>query len=295
MIKTFLKDNQIQFLQDESLKKHITFKVGGEAKFVAMPQTKHQAAKLLKFLKENNIKYYIIGRGSNVIFRDEGFDGVIIKTSNMQNIEFIGEDKVYADSGVVLNVLCKTLQEKSLAGLEFCYGIPGNVGGGLFMNCGAYGGEISSAVCEVEYIDENGNFQKIDVKDCQFSYRHSIFQNNDWFITGCTFKLTKGDKTQILSFMEDIMQRRIDKQPLDKPSAGSSFKRPVGYFAAALIDECGLKGYSIGGAQVSEKHAGFIVNTGNATCNDIVALAEYVERTVMQKKGVAIEKEMIIV
>ncbi len=295
MIKTFLKDNQIQFLQDESLKKHITFKVGGEAKFVAMPQTKHQAAKLLKFLKENNIKYYIIGRGSNVIFRDEGFDGVIIKTSNMQNIEFIGEDKVYADSGVVLNVLCKTLQEKSLAGLEFCYGIPGNVGGGLFMNCGAYGGEISSAVCEVEYIDENGNFQKIDVKDCQFSYRHSIFQNNDWFITGCTFKLTKGDKTQILSFMEDIMQRRIDKQPLDKPSAGSSFKRPVGYFAAALIDECGLKGYSIGGAQVSEKHAGFIVNTGNATCNDIVALAEYVEQTVMQKKGVAIEKEMIIV
>jgi len=295
MIKTFLKDNQIQFLQNESLKKHITFKVGGEAKFVAMPQTKHQAANLIKFLKENNIKYYIIGRGSNVIFRDEGFDGVIIKTSNMQNIEFIGEDKVYADSGVVLNVLCKTLQEKSLAGLEFCYGIPGNVGGGLFMNCGAYGGEISSAVCEVEYIDENGIFQKIDVKDCQFSYRHSIFQNNDWFITGCTFKLTKGDKTQILSFMEDIMQRRIDKQPLDKPSAGSSFKRPAGYFAAALIDECGLKGYSIGGAQVSEKHAGFIVNTGNATCNDIVSLAEYVEQTVMQKKGVAIEKEMIIV
>ena len=295
MIKTFLKDNQIQFLQNESLKKHITFKVGGEAKFVAMPQTKHQAANLFKFLKENNIKYYIIGRGSNVIFRDERFDGVIIKTSNMQNIEFIGEDKVYADSGVVLNVLCKSLQEKSLAGLEFCYGIPGNVGGGLFMNCGAYGGEISSAVCEVEYIDENGNFQKIDVKDCQFSYRHSIFQNNDWFITGCTFKLTKGDKTQILSFMEDIMQRRIDKQPLDKPSAGSSFKRPAGYFAAALIDECGLKGYSIGGAQVSEKHAGFIVNTGNATCNDIVALAEYVEQTVMQKKGVAIEKEMIIV
>jgi len=295
MIKTFLKDNQIQFLQNESLKKHITFKVGGEAKFVAMPQTKHQAANLFKFLKENNIKYYIIGRGSNVIFRDEEFDGVIIKTSNMQNIEFIGEDKVYADSGVVLNVLCKTLQEKSLAGLEFCYGIPGNVGGGLFMNCGAYGGEISSAVCEVEYIDENGIFQKIDVKDCQFSYRHSIFQNNDWFITGCTFKLTKGDKTQILSFMEDIMQRRIDKQPLDKPSAGSSFKRPAGYFAAALIDECGLKGYSIGGAQVSEKHAGFIVNTGNATCNDIVSLAEYVEQTVMQKKGVAIEKEMIIV
>ena len=295
MIKTFLQENKIHFLENESLKKHITFKVGGNADFVVMPDSEKQVIMLLKFLKEHHVKYYVLGRGSNVIFKDEGFDGVVIKTSNLQTIEFLKDNKVYVGAGVVLNALCKALQEKSLAGMEFCYGIPGNVGGGLYMNCGAYGGEICSAVCEVEYIDENCSLNKIKAEDCGFSYRHSIFQEKDWLITGCTFKLTKGNKEDILAFMEDIMQRRIDKQPLDKPSAGSSFKRPVGHFAAALIDECGLKGYSVGGAQVSEKHAGFIVNTGNATCNDIVALAEYVEKTVMEKSGVTIEKEMIIV
>lgn len=295
MLKTFLTENNIPFLENESLKRHTTFKVGGNAAFVAMPEDKIQALQLLKFLKENEIKYYTIGRGSNVIFRDSGFDGVIIKTANMQQIEYIDETTVFAGAGVPMNLLCKSLQENSLEGLEFCYGIPGNVGGGLYMNAGAYGGEISNAVYQVEYIDENCEVKTIDVKDCDFSYRHSVFQGKDWLITGCIFKLAKGDKDKILSFMEDIMQRRIDKQPLDKPSAGSSFKRPVGYFAAALIEQCGLKGCSVGGAQVSEKHSGFIVNTGDATCADIVALAEHVEKVVFEKTGVAIEKEMIII
>ena len=213
----------------------------------------------------------------------------------MQQIEYIDETTVFAGAGVPMNLLCKSLQENSLEGLEFCYGIPGNVGGGLFMNAGAYGGEICNAVCEVEYIDENFELKKLPVQNCDFGYRHSVFQGKNWFITGCTFKLEKGNKEEILGFMEDIMQRRITKQPLDKPSAGSSFKRPVGYFAAALIEECGLKGCSVGGAQVSEKHSGFIVNTGDATCKDIVALAEHVEKVVFEKTGVAIEKEMIIV
>ena len=295
MLKTFLTENNIPFLENESLKKHTTFKVGGNASFVALPEDKFQAVKLLKFLKENEIKYYIIGRGSNVIFRDNGFDGVVVKTANMQQVDYIGETAVFAGAGVPMNVLCKSLQEHSLEGLEFFYGIPGNVGGGLYMNAGAYGGEICNAVCEVEYIDENCEIRTIDVKDCDFAYRHSVFQGKDWFITGCRFELKKGDKDKILEFMEDIMQRRIDKQPLDKPSAGSSFKRPAGYFAAALIEQCGLKGCSIGGAQVSEKHSGFIVNKGDATCSDIVALAEYVEKVVFEKTGVAIEKEMIIV
>lgn len=295
MLKTFLTNNNIPFLENESLKKHTTFKVGGDAKNLAMPENKTQAAALLAFVKENGIKYYIIGRGSNVIFQDSGFDGIVIKTANMQRIEYIDETTVYAGAGVPLNVLCKSLQEHSLEGLEFCYGIPGNVGGGLFMNAGAYGGEISNAVYEVEYIDENGDFKAISVDECEFGYRHSVFQKKNWFITGCVFRLKKGDKDKILSFMEDIMQRRIDKQPLDKPSAGSSFKRPVGYFAAALIEQCGLKGCSVGGAQVSEKHSGFIINKGDATCRDIVQLAEHVERVVFEKTGVAIEKEMIIV
>lgn len=295
MLKTFFENNNIQYLENESLKKHTTFKVGGEAKFIALPSSAKQVIKLLGFVRENNIKYYILGKGSNVIFRDEGFDGVVIKTANLNKIEYIDDTTVYAGAGVQLSTLCKNLQENSLKGLEFCYGIPGNVGGGLFMNAGAYGGEICNAVYEVEYIDENLELKKIGVKDCDFGYRHSVFQGNNWFITGCTFKLTKGDKAEILAFMEDIMQRRVTKQPLDKPSAGSSFKRPVGYFAAALIEECGLKGCSVGGAQVSEKHSGFIINKGDATCSDIVALAEYVENAVFEKTGVKIEKEMIIV
>ena len=295
MLKTFLTENNISFLENESLKKHTTFKVGGEAKILAMPSNTQQVVALLDFVRKNDIRYYVIGRGSNVIFKDNGFDGVVIKTVNMQTVQYLDETTVYAGAGVPLNVLCKSLQEHSLEGLEFCYGIPGNVGGGLYMNAGAYGGEICNAVYQVEYIDENLNVQTINVDECGFGYRHSVFQNKEWFITGCTFKLKIGDKDKILAFMEDIMQRRIDKQPLDKPSAGSSFKRPVGYFAAALIEQCGLKGCSVGGAQVSEKHSGFIINKGDATCDDIVALAEHVEKVVFEQTGVAIEKEMIIV
>ena len=295
MLKSFFEENKIQYLENESLKKHTTFKVGGKAKFIALPSDATQAAKLLCFLKDSGIKYYILGKGSNVIFRDEGFDGVIVKTANLNKIEYLDDTTVYSGAGVQLSTLCKNLQEKSLKGLEFCYGIPGNVGGGLFMNAGAYGGEICSAVWEVEYLDENCQLKKINVKDCDFSYRHSVFQSKNWLITGCVFKLQLGNKEEILAFMEDIMQRRVTKQPLDKPSAGSSFKRPAGYFAAALIEECGLKGCSVGGAQVSEKHSGFIINKGDATCTDIVALAEHVEKVVLEKTGVKIEKEMIIV
>jgi len=194
MLKTFFEENRIQYLENESLKKHTTFKVGGEAKFIALPSCCEQVAVLLRFLKENNIKYYILGKGSNVIFRDEGFDGVIIKTANLQKIEYIDETTVYAGAGVQLSTLCKNLQENSLKGLEFCYGIPGNVGGGLFMNAGAYGGEICNAVCEVEYIDENFELKKLPVQNCDFGYRHSVFQGKNWFITGCTFKLEKGNK-----------------------------------------------------------------------------------------------------
>ena len=295
MLKSFFEQNKIQYLENESLKKHTTFKVGGEARYMAFPYDAKQVVELTGFLKAEGIRYYILGKGSNVIFKDEGFDGVVIKTAGLNRIEYIDEETVYAGAGVQLSTFCKNLQDNSLQGLEFCYGIPGNVGGGLYMNAGAYGGEICTAVYEVEYIDENGEVKTIKAEDCAFSYRHSVFQKKNWFILGCTFKLKKGNKEEILAFMEDIMQRRVTKQPLDKPSAGSSFKRPVGYFAAALIEECGLKGHTVGGAQVSEKHSGFIVNIGDATCADIVALAEYVEKVVFEKTGVKIEKEMIIV
>lgn len=261
---------------------------------IALPDTVQKAASLIKFLNKNNIRHYFLGNGSNVIFRDEGFDGVIIKTSALKSMSI--KDNIFTvQAGVAMTVAAKFAGDRSLAGLEHCYGIPGNIGGGVFMNAGAYGGEISQRIESVTYIDENGDIHSLSKEECDFSYRHSIFMKKDWLIVSAVFALEQGDTAQLTEFMEDIMQRRRDKQPLDKPSAGSSFKRPVGYFAAALIDECGLKGLSVGGAQVSEKHAGFIVNTGDATCDDIVRLADKVTQIVLEEKGVQLEKEMIIV
>lgn len=294
MIENFLIENKIKYLKDESLKKHTTFKVGGKADFVVSPSNLSVLSKLIKYLNENGIKYYFLGNGSNVIFNDQGFKGVIIKSQGFNDCSFDGT-KAYFGAGVSMTYAAKLCGEKGLSGIEFCYGIPGNIGGGIFMNAGAYGGEISQNIVYVKYLDENGDPQTICKADCNFGYRHSCFMEKKRFILGAEFGLTPKPKDEIISFMEDIMKRRIEKQPLDKPSAGSSFKRPEGYFAAALIDECGLKGKSIGGASVSEKHAGFIVNNGDATCRDIVRLADLVSDTVYKEKGVRIEKEMIIV
>ena len=294
MIENFLIENKIKYLKDESLKKHTTFKVGGKADFVVSPSNLSVLSKLIKYLNENGIKYYFLGNGSNVIFNDQGFKGVIIKSQGFNDCSFDGT-KAYFGAGVSMTYAAKLCGEKGLSGIEFCYGIPGNIGGGIFMNAGAYGGEISQNIVYVKYLDENGDPQTICKADCNFGYRHSCFMGKKRFILGAEFELTPKPKDEIISFMEDIMKRRIEKQPLDKPSAGSSFKRPEGYFAAALIDECGLKGKSIGGASISEKHAGFIVNNGGATCRDIVRLADLVSDTVYKEKGVRIEKEMIIV
>ena len=294
MIENFLIENKIKYLKDESLKKHTTFKVGGKADFVVSPSNLSVLSKLIKYLNENGIKYYFLGNGSNVIFNDQGFKGVIIKSQGFNDCSFDG-NKAYFGAGVSMTYAAKLCGEKGLSGIEFCYGIPGNIGGGIFMNAGAYGGEISQNIVYVKYLDENGDPQTICKADCNFGYRHSCFMEKKRFILGAEFELIPQPKDEIISFMEDIMKRRIEKQPLDKPSAGSSFKRPEGYFAAALIDECGLKGKSIGGASVSEKHAGFIVNNGGATCRDIVRLADLVSDTVYKEKGVRIEKEMIIV
>ncbi len=296
MLEQFLRQNDISAVFNESMKKHTTFKVGGNAACVAMPDSVEKRLALIKFLNENKIRCYFLGNGSNVIFSDEGFNGVIIKTSKLN---FINIDKknntAQAGAGVLMTSFSRMMRENGLGGMEFAYGIPGNIGGGCYMNAGAYGGQISDCVLSVEYIDRQGNVRTVSRRDCDYSYRHSVFMENKWLITSATFQLRPKDKVSMLSYMEDIMQRRVEKQPLDMPSAGSSFKRPRGYYAAALIDECGLKGFSVGGARISTKHAGFIVNTGSASCADIVALADEVRKTVMEKKGVQLEKEMIIV
>lgn len=293
-LKAFLEDNKIKALYNESLKNHTTFKVGGNRLCVVMPDTADKTIRLVQYLKKHGTKHYYIGNGSNIIFNDNGFDGVIIKSTLLDDVNINGFT-VKAGAGVSVTSLARTLAEQGLSGLEFCYGIPGNVGGGVYMNCGAYNGQISDCIVSVEYIDETGRLKSISAQDCEFGYRHSVFMNNDWFIISATFKLKSGDKGQMLDYMSDIMSRRRDKQPLDKPSAGSSFKRPEGYFAAALIDQCGLKGMTVGGAQVSTKHAGFIVNIGEATCTDIISLADKVEEEVYRQTGVKLEKEMIIV
>jgi len=294
MVKEFLTEKDIAFLQNESLKKHCTFRVGGNADFVVLPDTKEKLSDIIKYTKENNIKTYYLGNGSNVIFGDNGFNGIIVKSEKLSEIE-IDNNTVYIGAGVLMTKASRVMAENGLSGIECCYGIPGNIGGGLYMNAGAYGGEISEKLISVDYLDENGEMHTISKENCDYSYRHSVFMNHNWFIVGGTFCFESKDKSEIIRYEDDILGRRKDKQPLDKPSAGSSFKRPVGYFAAALIDECGLKGKQIGGAMVSKKHAGFIVNNGNATCEDIKNLAEYVENEVFRQKGVKIEKEMIIV
>ena len=294
MLKDFLCKYSFSFVENESLKKHTTMKVGGNADFIVYPKNAEEVSMLISFLNKENIRYYILGNGSNVMFSDEGFKGVIIKSEKLNDIKIDG-NKIYFGAGVSMTKAAKTAVENSLSGIEYCYGIPGNIGGGLYMNAGAYGGEISSSLVSVDCVDENGEIKTISAKDCDYGYRHSVFMSRRRFILGGLFRFENGNKEELKRFCDEIMQKRISKQPLDMPSAGSSFKRPAGYFAAALIDECGLKGKTIGGAQVSEKHAGFIVNKGDATCKDITALADYVENEVYKKTGIKIEKEMIIV
>ena len=294
MLKDFLCKYSFSFVENESLKKHTTMKVGGNADFIVYPKNAEEVSMLISFLNKENIRYYILGNGSNVMFSDEGFKGVIIKSEKLNDIKIDG-NKIYFGAGVSMTKAAKTAVENSLSGIEYCYGIPGNIGGGLYMNAGAYSGEISSKLISIDYVDENGEIKTISAKDCDYGYRHSVFMSRRRFILGGLFQFEYGNKAELKRFCEEIMQKRISKQPLDMPSAGSSFKRPAGYFAAALIDECGLKGKTIGGAQVSEKHAGFIVNKGDATCKDITALADYVENEVYKKTGIKIEKEMIIV
>lgn len=294
MLKDFLCKYSFSFVENESLKKHTTMKVGGNADFIVYPKNAEEVSMLISFLNKENIRYYILGNGSNVMFSDEGFKGVIIKSEKLNDIKIDG-NKIYFGAGVSMTKAAKTAVENSLSGIEYCYGIPGNIGGGLYMNAGAYGGEISAKLISIDYVDENGEIKTISAKDCDYGYRHSVFMSRRRFILGGLFRFENGNKEELKRFCDEIMQKRISKQPLDMPSAGSSFKRPAGYFAAALIDECGLKGKTIGGAQVSEKHAGFIVNKGDATCKDITALADYVENEVYKKTGINIEKEMIIV
>ena len=282
--------------KDVLLADYTTFRTGGKINAVVSPCDENSALLFLKNCKENGVRFLILGNGSNVLASDNGFDGVAIRlTGNMNKIEYLGNGIIKAQAGATLASLCRLALEHSLSGLEFAYGIPGTVGGAVFMNAGAYGGEMKDVLENAGHIDlTEMTFGEYDKTSLDLSYRHSAYSNGVYLILNACFKLEKGDKNEIKAKMDDFLQRRTDKQPLDLPSAGSTFKRPEGNFAGALIEQCNLKGYTIGGAQVSAKHAGFIVNIGGATSSDILSLIDYVKKTVKENTGVDLEPEVRI-
>lgn len=286
---------------NEPLYKHSTFRVGGEAKTAYFPESAEELTDILGKLAEDGERYIVIGNGSNMLFDDRGFDGAVVFTKAVSGVKYTySSDSVFieAECGKMLTELSYEAGKKhSLLGLEFAYGIPATVGGAVFMNAGAYGGQMSDVVVSTKAYDkESRTIVTVEGDSHNFAYRHSIFEENrNLIVISTTMKLKLGDAMAISEKMDANMQSRRDKQPLEYPSAGSTFKRPVGYFAAKLIDDCALKGAKVGGAEVSEKHAGFIVNKGGATSADILELMDFVSGRVFDTFGVKIEPEVIYV
>lgn len=295
LLEEFEKQTKMTFLENEPLSAHTTFKIGGPAEVFANPENADQVACAVKFCNENGIRLFPIGKGSNLLASDEGASGIVLHFGNaMSKIYLLDEETIYCEAGVSLAKLCNFAQENSLTGMEFAYGIPASVGGAVFMNAGAYGGEIKDAILFAEHIDENGNAGRFEGDALEMSYRHSVYYGKKYIITAAAFRLKKGNKDEIRAKMKELTRRRLDKQPLDKPSAGSTFKRPEGAYASALINQCGLKGFSVGGAQVSEKHTGFVVNKGGATCRDVLELISDIQEKVKSETGFYLEPEIEI-
>lgn len=275
------------------MKLHTSFRIGGKAKLFIEPQNEKELSSVIGTCNKNDIEYFVLGNGSNLLVSDEGvLKPVIHLGKGFDSLEMPDETTIVAKAGASLSSLCKLALSKELTGLEFAYGIPGSVGGAAFMNAGAYGGEMKDVVYSCAHIDRKGDFGSFGKDELAFGYRRSVYSENGFVITEVTFKLHKGNRDEIEGKMNELLQKRIDKQPLNYPSAGSVFKRPEGYFAGALIEQSGLKGKAIGGAAVSEKHAGFIVNTGNATCGDVTKLIDLCKSTVFEKFGVRLETEI---
>lgn len=289
-----LSELKIEYLKNEPMSRHTTFKIGGNADILVKAKNEDELKSVLNITRDNNTPYFILGKGSNLLVSDKGIEGVVISLDGLDDITIDG-DTVICGAGASLRAVCLAAQKASLSGLEFAYGIPGTVGGALYMNAGAYGGEMSQVVTSATAIDDNGKIIEFSLSDMKLGYRTSIFKNTDLIITSVTFKLKYGDIIKIKADMDDFFARRRDKQPLEFPSAGSTFKRPEGYFAGALIEQNNLKGVSVGGAQVSEKHAGFVINTGNATCNDVLLLIKKIKDVVKNADGVDLEPEVIFV
>ena len=277
----------------EPMSQHTTFRIGGAADvFVSVSNTDELAA-VISAAKSHQVPLFCIGRGSNLLVSDDGICGAVVSLSALNSISVEG-DTITCGAGASLAALSLAARDNSLTGLEFAFGIPGSVGGALYMNAGAYGGEMSQVVVSCECVDNNANKLILSAQEMCLGYRTSIFKHGGLYITSVSVKLKKGDRTQISAQMEELTARRKEKQPLEFPSAGSTFKRPEGYFAGALIEKNSLKGKRIGAAQVSEKHAGFIINTGGASCKDVCTLIKEVQQTVYENDKVKLEPEVLI-
>ncbi|MBR4910149.1 MAG: UDP-N-acetylmuramate dehydrogenase [Clostridia bacterium] len=289
-----LTENRISFSENEPMSRHTTFKIGGNADIFVTVKTEEELILAAGAAKAAGVPFFICGRGSDLLVSDKGIEGAVICLSGMEGVAING-DTVTVSAGQSMVGMCLALQKAGLSGFEFAYGIPGTVGGAVYMNAGAYGGEIKDNIVSARFLTAEGEIKEIKKEDMRLAYRTSIFQQNGGVILSAVFRFEKGDKAEIFNKMEDYMSRRKAKQPLEYPSAGSVFKRPEGNFAGALIEKSGLKGERCGGAMVSDKHCGFIVNTGGATCADVMRLIEKIQEKVLAESKVKLEREVIYV
>lgn len=286
------KENIVYYL-NHKLKNYTTLHIGGAAKIIVEPCDVEDMSKVVKKISELNLKFFILGNGSNVLFDDEGYDGIIIHIPNIFNkIELLENNQVYVQSGATNAMLSNFTLKNELTGYEFACGIPGTIGGAIYMNAGAYDGETKDVIVSVRYLDKDGDIKTLTNKELDLSYRHSYFTDNFGLILDAIYQFNVGNKFEIKDKIDDLMKRRYDKQPMDKYSAGSTFKRPKGYYASKLIKDTGLKGYSVGDAKVSDKHAGFLINDGNASSKEFLQLIDDVIEKVEREYGVRLECEI---
>ena len=286
----------IEYRLNAPMSEYTSFKTGGPADVLILPKNELELRRVLSLCDDEGIRPFVFGNGSNLLVSDDGIRGVSVRlASNFDDIRLLNDDMIFCTAGTKLAKLCTFALENSLTGLEFAYGIPGTAGGAAYMNAGAYGGEMKDVLVSCNHLDYSGNPGRLTGDQLALSYRRSAYTDKYFVITGITVKLQKGEREEINARMKDFLSRRVDKQPLDLPSAGSFFKRPEGYFAGKLVQDAGLKGKTIGGAQVSEKHSGFLINIGGATAQDILDLIAFCQKEVRAQFGVTLETEVKIV
>ncbi|WFA09163.1 UDP-N-acetylmuramate dehydrogenase [Tissierella sp. Yu-01] len=291
----FIDKNVGTILFDEPMKNHTSFKIGGPADVMIIPKSEEGLISAVKLCRENDIEMYIMGNGSNLLVRDGGMRGVVIKINEGLNIIKVEGNTIYSQAGSLITAVSRTAMAKSLTGFEFANGIPGSIGGAVTMNAGAYGGEMKDVIKSVRVLDGNNNIVEYTNEEMNFRYRGSKVVDENLIVLSIEIELKPGDHEEIQAVMKDLTEKRTSKQPLELPSAGSTFKRPTGYYAGKLIDDAGLRGLRYGGAQVSEKHCGFVVNIDNATCKEVLQLILVVQKTVRDKFGVELDTEIKII